>query len=419
MPRILPTHSTLVDQPETLAAIYQQWDEHFVLPTQLWEMFIAHPGHAAIKQPVSFLREAFEWLTKTTRDRQAGDFIEIPSRSFPAQWDGYKRQFWKLWLNDTGILTEDRRPGRPRYIPAHISKTGKGQCCRYMYQPMDLDDSLTVLWIERPRRKPAIEIRHDMDISARMLESLRLTEIDLLGAIRAESKQHEGVKLASRLNRCLAVASDKLYVGMGQNSCRVHHTFSNLSKISREHLHVAGIKFNEADVVNCQPLLLVSLIKKNGLPIDQAFIDAVESGNLYELFVGVKGNFLNWNGKFESITREEREIVDRKQAKIEFFNSVLFDWKGHSPLNQRFQELFPLTTTACKRLHRSTVTLACALQCLESEIFKNIVPEIGHYWTLFDSIFFTEADCSDDIKDQIEQAFAQFDLKAEVTVTFR
>jgi hypothetical protein len=251
----------------------------------------------------------------------------------------------------------------------------------------------------------------------RMVQAVQNTEIDVKAAMIDElyNKDNE-VKFVHRLNNMLSLVSKQRSIVKSELTGRVTHSLSNVSKISRKHLHIDGLRYTEVDVRNCQPLLLVALIKDNELAIDNSFVSAVENGVVYDMLIGTSGKFIKFDKDGDIVSSGERVLSTRESVKEEFFSAILFDLKYHSPLLKKFKEVFPQTFTSIKQLHSGDITLAAKLQRMESDIFNTLYPASGYFFTLYDAIFVTDESSIPQLIECIEKKFDKFGLKVKINV---
>lgn len=84
--------------------------------------------------------------------------------------------------------------------------------------------------------------------------------------------------------------------------------------------------------------------------------------------------------------------------------------------NHYVAQLYPLTYNSIEILHAGGKTMASILQNLEASIFNNIAPKKSkYYFTLFDTIYFTDDVDRGDLIRQIEDKFASYGIKPQVS----
>jgi len=247
------------------------------------------------------------------------------------------------------------------------------------------------------RKYSKIEYQIEGKYNSKLVNTIKNMDIDIKSAIQDEIKnKKDNNSLRSRLNRVLNLYS-KRFISKGIKVNRVYHSFSNISKISRKHLHIKGNRFNNIDVRCCQPLLLCYHLIKNNMEIDEQYIYDCQVGILYENF----------------ITPE----LDRTSTKVELYKSIFFDFKPNSLIAKKFKSLYPNTYKSLEILDKDETKLACKLQNCEAEIFNDLVPvKSKYYYTLFDAIYFNNLEDMIDIIYKIKERFNVYGIKPTLTI---
>ncbi|RYF94291.1 MAG: response regulator, partial [Chitinophagaceae bacterium] len=229
----------------------------------------------------------------------------------------------------------------------------------------------------------------------RFVKTIQNVDCDYRNAVLSEIENYKSDifelktnKLRLRLSKLFAL-NGKRFIKTGNKSNRVYHSLSNLSKISRKYLHIKGQQFYDIDITNCQPLILSYYLLKMGLPVDNNYISDCEQGLFYEGFFDVDSS------------------LSRAAVKEQLYKSVFFAWNTSSPFNQMFGYLYPDTFYSLSRLYQDeSLSLAAELQNIESNIFNGLDPEKSkYYFTLFDSIYFTDLDDLSSLRSQIKERF--------------
>lgn len=195
----------------------------------------------------------------------------------------------------------------------------KGEyCMNYRMFNENYAGDLCVVIIETAVNKLEFEkddYKHDQNI----VRTIKKIQINYNDAVLGELKYNKDNNLSLnnlrlRLNT-LFMLNQKRYIKKGHKVDRIHHSFSNLPKISRKHIHINGQKFNDIDVKNCQPLLLCYLIKKLGMELDLQYKNNCQDGKFYESFIILdvddmihKYNLTKTNNVIENITTVRNEI---------------------------------------------------------------------------------------------------------------
>lgn len=349
----------------------------------------------AIKNILEFLRHADKMKTDNNSiiSFHTNTLIEFFNRN------SYK-DYLKL-LQELNVMTRVPDDNGVFYTPNKSSS-------KYRFHNEYCNAELAI-FIQYSEKEPIFY--QEVKIHKKFSSALVKTEIDFGSAILAEIENcKDNDKLRKRISAIFDI-HNKRYVKKGEKVDRIYHSFSNLSRISREHLYVGYKTYNSIDIVNCQPVLLCYFLKKNDQPIDDNYIQDCESGCLYENFVNMTDTFTYFKN---GINIREEKTLDRENAKIELYRSIYFRFRESNPVNQKFKELYPLTWQSLKE-YSETTTMACILQNIEAEIFNDLVPRRSKYFfTLFDAIYFTSPEDREDLKAQIESKFNLLSLNPTI-----
>jgi hypothetical protein len=120
------------------------------------------------------------------------------------------------------------------------------------------------------------------------------------------------------------------------------------------------------------------------------------------------------------------KIEDRKKAKTEMYSGILFAFSNCNGFTQNFKELYPETYSFLKQEHQrlndqymenngKTPKLAGMLQKVESDIFQSVKVN-SPYFTVHDSIYFTDREEKHSILNQLETAFKKYKVVASLHV---
>lgn len=237
------------------------------------------------------------------------------------------------------------------------------------------------------------------------VKTIKKVQIDYHKAIVAELNYYNEVTnnvnaLQCRINTILALNGER-YIKKGVKQNRIYTSVSNLSKVSRPHLHVGTARFVNIDIVNCQPLILAYLLRANNLPLDDKYIRDVQDGVLYEQFLNNE--------------------MTRDKVKVELYKSIYFDFKPNKLINLRFSELYPQTHKSLEIMalncEKTGIKMASLLQNIEAEVFNNLkVDKSKYFFTLFDAIYFTSKDDITYISDQIKAKFLSYEIDVRINV---
>jgi hypothetical protein len=272
------------------------------------------------------------------------------------------------------------------------------------------------------------DIIYDIDgkYNKKFTKAIIETTIDIKSAILDEIKYEKSHNsLRSRLNTIFNLY-EKRYIKKGFNVDRVFHSLTNISKVSRKHLSVKGLKFNNIDIVNCQPLLLCYYLIKNNLKIDSKYINDCELGKLYERFI-IEGTqykdkeYIIKNNKIVAtkintidigynLTEEEYKII-RDKIKVLLYKSIFFDFKPETDIAKKFNEIYPEVYSTLNKLETTDLKMAARLQNIEAELFNDLIPNKSKYFfTLFDAIYFTSLEDTGDIILELSKKFHKMGL---------
>lgn len=227
-------------------------------------------------------------------------------------------------------------------------------------------------------------------------------------ALLAEQEYHEKngtsiKKYNHRVRTILSFESKSNEIKKGEKGHRLYHKASSLSRIARKCLinRTNGKPYRCSDVQNCQPLLLVAVLKENHLPLDDDYQLLCEQGLFYEEFVNDKRT--------------------RDQAKTALYKSIFFSQKPNRKIFKEFQVRFPLTHQSLLTLcSDKQLSLAAKLQRMESSIFNGIPGRNGardNFFTLHDAIYFSEKYDTLYFENQIKIGFAKFGISPSIEMS--
>lgn len=237
----------------------------------------------------------------------------------------------------------------------------------------------------------------DKKYPAKFEKAIRYTECDFVSAITSEYEHYiktgmNDSKLRKRLSRLLSLNGER-YIKKGTKVDRVYTSFSNLSRVSRAHLHINGQKYHCIDIKNCQPLLLCYLLRLSGLDIDSNYLADCESAEIYYRFT------------------TPQKYPTKDDVKKPLYSAIYFDFKPNKKIAQKFKRLYPLTYNSIEILHNSGTTMASMLQNLEAGIFNGILPKKSkYYFTLFDAIYYTDNEDSESLKSKLTEKFGLYGI---------
>jgi len=295
------------------------------------------------------------------------------------------------------ILSELKIINRVPYDDGLYYEQKKRNCRYYIHHNYRMDKLGLVI----TNTNATIKLTTDKKYPAKFQKAIRYTECDFAAAISSEYNNYINTgmsddKLRRRISRLFALNGDR-QINKGMNVDRVYHSFSNLSKISRAHLHINGQQYHSIDIKNCQPLLLCYLLRASGLEMDSNYLADCENAEIYYRFI------------------TKKKYPDKDSVKKPLYSAIYFDFKPHKKIAQKFKALYPLTYNSIELLHNCDITMASKLQNLEASIFNCIAPKKSkYYFTLFDAIYFTDTTDIADLKKQVEEKFAVYGIVPQI-----
>lgn len=309
------------------------------------------------------------------------------------------KKYMKI-LSDLEILTKvSYKDGTFYTAPFKSSKSKPSQSCQYrMHSDYINDEDLAIIVLEDDRSKDSFK-NEVASLDKKYVNTIKKLDVNIPSAIAAEIENFKanGLSVSVLRNRISRIfyTKRKRFIKMGKKVDRIYHSFTNLSKISRKHFN---INMNDIDIVNCQPLLLVALLKKNGFKSDPTYQRDCEAGCFYERFMDINDDGLS-------------EEDQRTYTKKSLYKNIFFGFNTRSKHNKRFQELYPSTWSSLENISKNCESLASQLQNLESGLFNNLIPKKSkHYFTLFDAIYFDNLLDRYELEKTIKEYFNQYDI---------
>lgn len=354
----------------------------------------------ALKNILKFLDYAQNEIDNTTT-------LTISRDKLNKYFNGNSREQYLKILKDLNVMT------RVPYEDGKFYEVGK-RSCQYRFHNSFIEDDNCLVIIDNTSVTNKIDC--EIKVHSKFKKAIQKTTIDLKSALLAEiehCKDKNNSVLRKRLNRLFATNGDR-FIKRGTKVSRVYHSFSNISKVSRKFQSIEGMRYNDIDIVNCQPMILCYYLLRNKLDLDKHYIDDTESGLFYEKFIGIEGNFsINKNGFWNS----EYLKLNRDDAKVQLYRSIFFNFNKSNPVNIRFKELYPITYRSLENVSKEN-TMASILQNIEAEIFNDLIPTTSKYfYTLFDAIYFTSDLDIQTLKNQILSKFDRIGLTPTLKIT--
>jgi hypothetical protein len=356
----------------------------------------------AIYNILSFLNHLDNTLKmskKTTLPISTEIFIEYFNRN------EYK-EYTKL-LQELDILTKVPYDDGKFY---QYGLDNGNKCIQYRVHNNYIKDDICMVIFEDNDK---LELEKDNNYNKKMEKTILKTQINYKNSVIDEIKNYKEncffqkeeslFKLKCRLSAILQL-TNRRFIKKGIKVDRIYNSFSNLSKISRKHLHIKGTYFKSIDIKNCQPLLLSYYILQTGGVIDDLYLDNCEEGILYETLMDEE--------LIKDMTKEQYEEY-RNSIKVQTYKNIYFNLNKNADITIRFANLYPNVYYFLDNYYQHNLeeTMASNLQNIEASIFNNIVaPKSIGYYTLFDAIYFTDDNDIDFIFSTIKEEFSKLNI---------
>jgi len=271
-----------------------------------------------------------------------------------------------------------------------------------MHKDYTSDNGLAIVILEEKKKKVSNLFCEVEGIDIRYQNTIKNMNLNIPKAIKAEienwkEKQLTINVLRKRISRILGTLKDRK-IKKGKKVDRIYHSFTNLSRVAREHLNK---KFYSLDIVNCQPLMLVAYLKQNNMGVDLSYQKDCEIGKFYE-------NFYVLNNL---------KIVDDKRSKVKssIYQNIFFGFYKKSRYNKKFKKLYPKTWDSLYAISITKISLASRLQNMEASLFNNLKPKYSKYfYTLFDAIYYTNVADKKQLTKEIKDFFGGLNIKVQI-----
>lgn len=341
------------------------------------------------------LRNIFDFLTYVDDRLSMNNESTVLPISSKILESFFSRNLYKQYMNilsELNIITAVSYNDGRFYVPGQLNT-------QYRVHNSYLNsDELAIIILEEDRSKN--DFTNEVEgLDERYVKTIKSLDINIREAIKDEIQYFKDNNLSvstlrNRISR-LFYTKRKRFIKKGKSVDRIYHSFSNVSRISRKHIN---IKMVDIDIKNCQPLLLVYLLKINNMLLDENYQLDCENGNLYENFVGINN-------------------LDRQQTKVALYKNIFFGFNKKSKFNKRFNELYPKTWNSLSVINNNDKSLASQLQNIESKLFNNLIPKKSkHYFTLFDAIYFDSINDVKDLSKTINKFFNDLDIKVKIEI---
>ncbi len=345
------------------------------------------------------LRNIFDFLTYIDAKINQSEKTIVPiSQSTLIEF--FNRNCYRKYMD---ILSSLDIITRVPYNDGTFYTKGSQHCQYRIHNEYLLQEDLAIIVLEDDRTKDTF-LNEVEGIDKRYSDTIKKLDINLQSAIEAEIGHfnENGLSISalrSRISRIL-YTKRKRFIKKGTKVDRIYHSFTNLSRVARKHF---SIKMNDIDIVNCQPLLLVALLKQNGFKSDRSYQTDCEAGCFYERFIDIN--------KPKDLSEEEW----RTETKKSLYKNIFFGFAEASKHNKRFRELYPNTWSSLMIISNNCESLASQLQNLESALFNNLIPNKSkHYFTLFDAIYFDNILDRYELEKSIKSYFAKYDIQVSI-----
>jgi hypothetical protein len=312
----------------------------------------------------------------------------------------FNRNKYKEYMN---ILSELDIITRVPYQDGTFYVKGNLNCQYRIHNEYLTEEDLAIIVLEDDRSKDSF-VNEVEGLDKRYIDTIKKLNINIQSAIEAEIKHFKEnnlsiTSLRNRISRIL-YTKRKRFIKKGQKVDRIYHSFTNLSRVARKHFN---IPMYDLDIVNCQPLLLVALLKQNGFRSDSSYQVDCEAGCFYERFLDIN--------KTEDITTEDLRVETKKGL----YKNIFFGFNTNSRYNKRFKDLYPQTWNSLELISKNCESLASQLQNLESGLFNNLIPKKSkYYFTLFDAIYFDNILDRYELENNIKEYFKKYDIRVAI-----
>jgi hypothetical protein len=346
------------------------------------------------------LRNIFDFLTYIDTKIEQNENTIIPiSQSILISY--FNRNVYKKYmdiLSNLDIIT------KVPYEDGTFYKKGSLYLQYRVHNAYLNDEDLAIISLEDDRSKE--NFTNEVEgLDKRFENTIKKLEINIPLAIEAEIKHFREKSLSiyalrNRISR-IFYTKRKRFIKKGKKVNRIYHSFTNLTKVSRKFFNV---NLYDIDIVNCQPLLLVALLEKNGFKYDKSYKIDCEAGCFYERFMDIN--------KPDDVSSYEWRNGNTKPA---LYKSIFFGFNKASKHNKRFLELYPETWNSLKIISEECNPLASQLQNLESDLFNNLIPKKSkHYFTLFDAIYFDNILDRFSLEKEIKDYFQRYGINVAI-----
>ena len=358
----------------------------FTVHTSVINKLLFHNDYPIEKRKaITNILEFLEYLDGKIHDKRKNR-LEIPKSVFVKYFSKNQYIKYKLLLHKFQILSLTSHPDGTSYLPPYfVKKYNEGKpknqhittkCQLYkVHHNYRNNPNITVVIPNKDKHIPITVDSQIKGLNKRYTNTIKTLQINIKDALLAEIEHFRKgdctiSQLKTRLQR-IFYTKRKRFIKYGKKVRRIYHSFSNVSRVSRQHIN---IKMNYIDICNSQPLILCALINSEGKGLDINYQRDCETGEFYE--------------NFEYLYPDED---DNMQLKKDVLRYIFFGWKPWEAINKRFKELFPEVWEFLYENSKLETSLASQLQNMESDLFNILTPiKSKHFFTLFDAIYFSD-----------------------------
>lgn len=311
-----------------------------------------------------------------------------------------------LTLND--VITQ------VRYSNGMLYDYKKNKNCIYQLKNQYINDNdlFIIIFDEEDDRKR--KIKNDVvGLDSRFIKTIKNVDINIKAAFEEETKEYIISKdinsYKKRINKLFNFLSSDRYIKKGNNVNRIYHSVSNISAISRKFLN---IEFNNIDIMNCQPMLLLYFLKQKGLQVDDNYYTDCVDGIFYERFLDQ--TFMIYDDDKKISYKKYFGLKDRKEIKVELYRSIYFKFNKKTEINKKFKELYPITWESYNTFLNDNEGISSAkiLQDLEAELILPITPPKSSNWfNLHDAIYFNNIEDLPYLMNELKNTFQKIGIE--------
>lgn len=323
----------------------------------------------------------------------------------------YRRKHYNI-LNDMLCHKNTFRIKYPDYyehLKLHLHQFHKIQYIidlqHNLYDLKFINDEFVFIYEEYD--KPKIKLKNYEDFEKKctynLPNSIKYTlenaQLDLNKTIEYLYSTKSGSDLIESFGKIIKFNNER-YITSGKKVKRIYSSFTDLSAELRKFLLIDNKPFHCFDIVAAQPSLLISILDKYKLPIDDYYKNNCH--DLYDIIMEA-AKFLNI--EYENINEivnnkytgnsVKYSFSDRNDIKILLFRNIFFGIKSSQISNTAkiFNYLFPKTFDSLLKLKSilkaENKTLAQEAQNTEADIIFTNLPECECF-TVHDSIYVTD-----------------------------